>query len=207
MTWSTFSAAIGAVTATAIVIIYLTPFIVACLRLARARYWIMLVNLALGFTVVGWIAALIWAFKAPSDYVGPPRWVWPIVATAGFTLLALPAVLFLMADPAREDVTPPAPLFPAPCGHLDSATVNGTIRQLGVVQTEAAETPQFHFRLDLDKPWCGLRSIDFSLRHPSGCLDGDAAAVTGEFWPPSPPLGIPLFDVRAQVVCAPPGAR
>ena len=202
MTWSTFSAAVGAVTATAVVIIYLTPFIVACLRLARARYWIMLVNLALGFTVVGWIVALIWAFKAPSDTVGPPRRVWPIVATAGVTLLALPAILFLMADPAREVAR-----VPTSCGHLDSATLSGTIRELGTVQAEATETPQFHFRLDLEKPWCGLRTIDFSLRHPSGCLDGDSAAVTGEFWPPSPPLGIPLFDVRTQVVCARPGVR
>jgi hypothetical protein len=72
---------------------------------------------------------------------------------------------------------------------------------LGVVQIEPAETPHFYFRLDLEQPWCGHRSIDFSLPRPSFCLDGDAAAVSGELWPPSPPLEIPLFEVRGRIAC------
>jgi len=88
-----------------------------------------------------------------------------------------------------------------PCRHLVSATFTGIIRELGMIQDEPAASPQFYFRLDLRTPWCGLRSLDFSQRHPLPCLDGDVAAVTGELWPPSPPLDVPQFEVRHPVTC------
>ena len=43
--------------------IYLSPCIVAGLRNSRGSIAIMCVNAGLGWTVVGWLLALIWAWK------------------------------------------------------------------------------------------------------------------------------------------------
>ena len=72
MSWSTFSAAVDVVLATLIGAIFMLPTAVAHVRRVPARYWIMLVNLALGLTGVGWIVALIWAIRATPEAGGPP---------------------------------------------------------------------------------------------------------------------------------------
>ncbi len=40
---------------------YLTPYIVAAIRNHPFTYWVFWVNLLLGWTIVGWLAAFIWA--------------------------------------------------------------------------------------------------------------------------------------------------
>ena len=49
--------------------IHFLPTIVAALRHSRHTMAIFFINLFLGWTVIGWIAALIWAFTSQ------PRWV------------------------------------------------------------------------------------------------------------------------------------
>jgi len=58
--------------ATLIGTVFMLPTAIAYIRRVPARYWIMLVNLALGLTGVGWIAALIWAIRATPEAGGPP---------------------------------------------------------------------------------------------------------------------------------------
>lgn len=60
--------------------IYLLPTIIAGGRHLPERGGIALLNIFLGWTFFGWVAALIWAIAAPSPYVysvqapWPPRW-------------------------------------------------------------------------------------------------------------------------------------
>ena len=56
--------------------IHFLPTIVAASRSVRNLGWIFVINLFLGWTVVGWVVALIWAFRdlpryAPV-YIPPP---------------------------------------------------------------------------------------------------------------------------------------
>jgi len=44
-----------------VLIFYFLPAIIACERRAQKSGMIFLINLALGWTVLGWIAAAIWA--------------------------------------------------------------------------------------------------------------------------------------------------
>jgi cytoskeletal protein RodZ len=44
-----------------LILLYFVPSLVAKLRKKRNRDAIMLLNLLLGWTVIGWIVALIWA--------------------------------------------------------------------------------------------------------------------------------------------------
>jgi hypothetical protein len=44
-------------------ILYFLPTLVALLREKRDKLSIFLVNLFLGWSVIGWIVALVWAFK------------------------------------------------------------------------------------------------------------------------------------------------
>ena len=44
-----------------LLIFYFLPAIIACERRAQKSGMIFLINLALGWTVLGWIAAVIWA--------------------------------------------------------------------------------------------------------------------------------------------------
>ena len=57
--------------------IHFMPTIIASLRHSRSVVGIFLVNLFLGWTVIGWIVALIWAFQSePKYWYGyppPPR--------------------------------------------------------------------------------------------------------------------------------------
>lgn len=46
---------------TAFVALYFTPSIVALYRVKPSRFGISLLNLLAGWTVIGWLAAFIWA--------------------------------------------------------------------------------------------------------------------------------------------------
>ncbi|MGA7859256.1 MAG: superinfection immunity protein [Terracidiphilus sp.] len=55
--------------------LYLLPTIVASARHLYCRTGIVLLNVFLGWTFIGWVAALIWALAAPASYgyyVQPP---------------------------------------------------------------------------------------------------------------------------------------
>jgi hypothetical protein len=47
-----------------LLVIYFLPTIVAVMRHTKKQAGIVLINLFLGFTVVGWLAALVWAVSA-----------------------------------------------------------------------------------------------------------------------------------------------
>jgi Superinfection immunity protein len=49
--------------------IHFLPTIIAALRGSRSVVGIFLLNLFLGWTVIGWVIALIWAFRAEPKYV------------------------------------------------------------------------------------------------------------------------------------------
>ena len=53
--------AIEMIYGTAFVSLYLTPSIVAFYRAKKSRFGIALFNLLAGWTVIGWMAAFIWA--------------------------------------------------------------------------------------------------------------------------------------------------
>ena len=59
-----------------LVVLHFLPAIIAGIRHARNFGWILVINLLLSWTVVGWIIALIWAIcDAPRyvvAYVPPP---------------------------------------------------------------------------------------------------------------------------------------
>jgi hypothetical protein len=44
--------------------IYIAPFVIAVVRDHHRSPWIGLLNLAAGWTVAGWIAALVWSLTA-----------------------------------------------------------------------------------------------------------------------------------------------
>jgi len=54
--------------------LYFLPSLIATGRHLYCRGGIIMLNLFLGWTFFGWIAALIWAITAPApyDYYGPP---------------------------------------------------------------------------------------------------------------------------------------
>lgn len=53
--------------------IHFLPTIVAGLRHSRSIVGIFLLNLLLGWTVIGWVIALIWAFRDEPRYVAISR--------------------------------------------------------------------------------------------------------------------------------------
>jgi len=67
--------------------IYIAPFVIAAIRDHHRLPWIGLVNFAGGWTIAGWIAALVWsvtAIRQPVAIIGigstAPRTVHPAVA-------------------------------------------------------------------------------------------------------------------------------
>lgn len=48
--------------------LYFLPTLIACGRGLYSRFGIFMVNLFLGWTFFGWVAALIWAVAAPPPY-------------------------------------------------------------------------------------------------------------------------------------------
>ncbi len=57
--------------------LYFLPAIIAGQRRLYDRTAITLVNLLLGWTFIGWVAALIWAITAPAPYYFYPRPPYP----------------------------------------------------------------------------------------------------------------------------------
>ena len=53
-------------------IFYFLPSIIALARSKRNTLSIFFLNLFLGWTLVGWVVALVWALK-PDDYPAPVR--------------------------------------------------------------------------------------------------------------------------------------
>lgn len=60
-----------------LMLIYLLPSVSAIVRGHQSWWAIVALNLLLGWTVIGWIAALIWSLTAP-------RWQTTIVVTEHF---------------------------------------------------------------------------------------------------------------------------
>ena len=58
--------------------IHFLPTIIAAIRHSRNVGGIFLLNLCLGWTVIGWVIALVWAFRSYSKYMyvyaAQPRW-------------------------------------------------------------------------------------------------------------------------------------
>jgi hypothetical protein len=52
-----------------LIAMYFLPTLIASARNLHSRIGILMVNLFLGWTFVGWVAALIWAIAAPAPYV------------------------------------------------------------------------------------------------------------------------------------------
>lgn len=104
------------------------------------------------------------------------------------------ALIFLSAMPAKaEDLS---------CQHHTDATLTGIIHSKGRVQEEPQASPQFHYDLELDQPWCGTKTLFFSVPHtPLSCFDGDKATVTGDLFPPSEPFNTPFFDMKELKDC------
>ena len=50
-------------------VIHFLPTIIAALRHSRSTVGIFLLNLLFGWTVIGWIIALIWAISSEPKYV------------------------------------------------------------------------------------------------------------------------------------------
>ena len=49
--------------------LYFLPTLIASGRNLHSRFGILLLNLFLGWTFIGWVAALLWAVTARSPYV------------------------------------------------------------------------------------------------------------------------------------------
>lgn len=60
-----------------LIAIYFLPSIIAGSRHLDERTGITLLNLFLGWTFIGWIAALVWAIVAPAPYYYYPRPPYP----------------------------------------------------------------------------------------------------------------------------------
>ena len=61
-----------------LLLVYLLPTLIASLRHSRSTGLILLVNLFAGWTMVGWMAALVWAL------VSGPRYMYVYPPAQGF---------------------------------------------------------------------------------------------------------------------------
>lgn len=66
------STVLGGVLSLVIVAAYLTPILVASFRRSANMNPVVVVNIFLGWTVIGWVVALAMAVSGPSGR--PPRW-------------------------------------------------------------------------------------------------------------------------------------
>jgi len=55
---------------------YFLPTIIAAARHKTNLVGIFLVNFLLGWSVIGWIVALVWALSTDRVYQGPPQQAW-----------------------------------------------------------------------------------------------------------------------------------
>jgi len=62
----------GIISFVVIVLLYLLPYILATVNKHHNAAAILILNLLLGWTILGWIAALIWALTRPAPRLGPP---------------------------------------------------------------------------------------------------------------------------------------
>jgi hypothetical protein len=62
-----FSGFFAAVLCSLGALLYLVPWVVACRRHVYAQAGIIVLNLLLGWTVLGWVGALIWALSAETE--------------------------------------------------------------------------------------------------------------------------------------------
>lgn len=60
-----------------LIALYFLPTIVAGGRHLHETTGIAMLNLFLGWTFIGWVAALLWAITAPSPYIVYPRPPYP----------------------------------------------------------------------------------------------------------------------------------
>ena len=65
----------GAVMLVVLVLLYFLPTMLAWKRGSRRRWKITLINVLLGWTVIGWIVAIVltYAYEPPTDAEGPDR--------------------------------------------------------------------------------------------------------------------------------------
>ena len=60
-----------------IFVLHFLPVFVAGSRHVRNFWWILLVNVLFGWTLIGWVAALVWALRDEPEfarpYYAPPR--------------------------------------------------------------------------------------------------------------------------------------
>lgn len=54
-------------------ILYFVPTAIAMKREAKSTGYITLVNAFLGWTIAGWVAALLWAVLSPSEKANPAK--------------------------------------------------------------------------------------------------------------------------------------
>ena len=71
-----FRELVGLLPALVVLILYLVPTFIAHIRDAEAYGKIFLLNVLLGWTVIGWLAALIWSLRAKPFF---PRRPFPVV--------------------------------------------------------------------------------------------------------------------------------
>ena len=62
------------------VIVYFAPTILAIDKHHPSPVAVFIVNLLLGWTIIGWIVALMWATGAPTNVINPVKTVSPIDA-------------------------------------------------------------------------------------------------------------------------------
>jgi hypothetical protein len=48
--------------------LHFLPSIIACIRRARNLGWILVINIFLGWTIIGWVVALLWALRDDPRY-------------------------------------------------------------------------------------------------------------------------------------------
>lgn len=61
-----------------IALVHFLPIIIAGSRHVRNFWWIVLINVLAGWTLIGWVVALVWALRDDPEYRGvyvqaPPR--------------------------------------------------------------------------------------------------------------------------------------
>jgi len=59
-----------------VICLYFAPFIVANDHAKRNKLYILILNLALGWTVIGWVVALIWANRKDKPGEEGTKWKW-----------------------------------------------------------------------------------------------------------------------------------
>jgi nicotinamide riboside transporter PnuC len=59
-----------------VITLYFVPTIMANENAKRNKLYILILNLALGWTVIGWVVALIWAIRKDKPGEEGTKWKW-----------------------------------------------------------------------------------------------------------------------------------